>query len=250
MEKDILKTKTVKIALEGFGSYLGMEKGCFVVKDRNGMTERYPLFEKQISEVQIKSGNSVSSGALASLGFWGIDLLILTQKGNPVAMLRSLDDDSHVNTRICQYEALNNGKGLEIAKQIVLGKLQGQDQLLKKYGLRSLDVFSYQEQIKALSGELKLVRARLMNVEGHFSRQYFSQVFTLFNESIRPEGRKTFKAYDGLNNILNLAYRILSWKIHLALLKANLSPCRGLLLTVIHNVGLSAARHFCFMKYS
>jgi hypothetical protein len=51
-----LKTKTVKIALQGFGSYLGMEKGCFVVKDRNGETERYPLFENQISEVQIKSG--------------------------------------------------------------------------------------------------------------------------------------------------------------------------------------------------
>jgi CRISPR-associated protein Cas1 len=229
MEKGILKTKTVKIALEGFGSYLGMEKGCFVVKDRNGMTERYPLFENQISEVQIKSGNSVSSGALASLGFWGIDLLILTQKGNPVAMLRSLDDDTHVQTRISQYEALNNGKGLEIAKQIVLGKLQGQDQLLKKYGLRSLDVFSYQQQIKALDGELKLVRARLMNVEGHFSRQYFSQVFQLFSESIRPEGRKTFKAYDGMNNIFNLAYEILSWKVQHALIKAKLEPHLGFL---------------------
>jgi len=62
-----MKTKTVKIALEGFGSYLGMEKGCFIVKDRNGMTERYPLYENQISEVQIKSGNSVSSGALVSI---------------------------------------------------------------------------------------------------------------------------------------------------------------------------------------
>jgi CRISPR-associated protein Cas1 len=229
MEKDILKTKTVKIALESFGSYLGMEKGCFVVKDRNGETKRYPLFENEISEVQIKSGNSVSSGALASLGFWGIDLLILTQKGNPVAMLRSLDDDSHVNTRICQYEALNNGKGLEIAKQIVLAKLHGQDQVLKKYGLRSLDTFSYQQQIKAIEGDLKLVRARLMNVEGHFSRQYFSQIFQLFSESIRPEGRKTFKSYDGLNNILNLAYQVLSWKIHLALLKAKLEPYLGFL---------------------
>jgi CRISPR/Cas system-associated endonuclease Cas1 len=95
-----MKTKTAKLILNGYGSYLGMEKGCFVLKDRNGETERYPLFENQISEVQIKSGNSVSSGALASLGFWGIDLLILTQKGNPVAVLRSLDDDSHVKTRI------------------------------------------------------------------------------------------------------------------------------------------------------
>jgi CRISPR-associated endonuclease Cas1 len=217
MEKDILKTKTVKIALEGFGSYLGMEKGCFVVKDRNGETERYPLFENQISEVQIKSGNSVSSGALASLGFWGIDLLILTQKGNPVAMLRSPDDDSHVNTRVCQYEALNNSKGLEIGRQIVLGKLEGQNQVLEKYGLRSRDTFSYQQHIKAINGELKLVRTRLMNVEGHFSRQYFDQVFQLFNESIRPEGRKTFKAYDGLNDIFNVNYRVPSWSLHFAL---------------------------------
>jgi CRISPR-associated protein Cas1 len=227
-----MKTKTVKLALNSYGSYLGMEKGCFTVRDRNGETERYPLFENEIAEVQIKSGNSVSSGALASLGFWGIDLLILTQKGHPVAMLRSLEDDSHVQTRISQYEALNNGKGLEIAKQIVLAKLQGQDQLLKKYGLRSLDVFSYRQQIKAISGELKSARTRLLAIEGHFSRQYFSQIFQLFSESIRPEGRKTFKAYDGLNNILNLAYRILSWKIHLALLKAKLEPYLGFLHTL------------------
>lgn len=123
-----MKTKTVKIALDGFGSYLGMEKGCFVVSAR----------------AQVKSGNSVSSGALASLGFWGIPVHILTQKGNPVAVLRSLDDDSHVETRICQYEALSNGKGLEIAKQVVLAKLEGQNQVLKKYGLRLLDTFSYQ----------------------------------------------------------------------------------------------------------
>jgi CRISPR-associated protein Cas1 len=118
---------------------------------------------------------------------------------------------------------------LEIAKQIVLGKLEGYNQVLKKHGLRSLDVFSYQQQIKCISGDLKLVRARLMNVEGHFSRQYFIQEFKLFNEAIRPEGRKTFKAYDGLNNILNLAYKILSWKVHLALLKAKLEPYLGFL---------------------
>jgi CRISPR-associated protein Cas1 len=68
-----------------------------------------------------------------------------------------------------------------------------------------------------------------MDVEGHFSRQYFNQVFQLFNDVIRPEGRKTFKAYDGLNNILNLAYQVLSWKIHLALLKAKLEPYLGFL---------------------
>jgi hypothetical protein len=39
-----MKTKTVKIALEGFGSYLGMEKGCFIVKHEDDNMEKYALF--------------------------------------------------------------------------------------------------------------------------------------------------------------------------------------------------------------
>jgi len=70
----------------------------------------------------LKSGNAVSTGALASMGFWGIDALIITQKGKPVAMLKSLDDDSHVKTRLCQYEALKDGRAFEIAKQFVKSK--------------------------------------------------------------------------------------------------------------------------------
>jgi CRISPR/Cas system-associated endonuclease Cas1 len=97
-----------KLVLDGYGSFLGMEKGCFTVRDRGGNVQKYPLFEDEIGEVVLKSGNAVSTGALASLGFWEIDVLILTQKGKPVAMLKSLEDDSHVKTRVCQYETLKN----------------------------------------------------------------------------------------------------------------------------------------------
>ena len=109
-----------------------MEKGCFIVKDKHDNVERYPLFEKEIGEVVLKSGNMVSTGALASLGFWNIDVLIQTQRGRPVAMLKSLDDDSHVKTRLCQYEAVNNEKGVHIAKQFVHGKFDGQNKILRK----------------------------------------------------------------------------------------------------------------------
>jgi hypothetical protein len=33
-------------------------------------------FEKEIGEVILKSGNAVSTGALASLGFWDIDVMM------------------------------------------------------------------------------------------------------------------------------------------------------------------------------
>jgi len=200
------------------------------VRDRDGKEKKYPLVSNVIEEVQLKSGNSVSSGALVTCGFWGIDCVLLTQRGNPVAMMRSFTDDSHVETRICQYEALKNGKCLKVAKQFVLGKLKGSNELLRKHGLRQLDSFRYSEQIKALDvKDIRILRNRLKSIEGKFSRQYFSQVLQLFSESFRPEHRRTFKAYDGLNNILNLAYRILSWKIHIALIKAKLEPYLGFL---------------------
>jgi CRISPR-associated endonuclease Cas1 len=39
----------------------------------------------------------------------------------------------------------------------------------------------------------------------------------------------TFKAYDGMNNIFNLAYEVLSWKVHQALIRAKLEPYLGFL---------------------
>jgi CRISPR-associated protein Cas1 len=224
-----MKSKTVKIVLDSFGSFLGREKGCLVVKNREGKLKRYPLFENEIDEIRVSSGNTVSSGALATCGFWHIDCLIVTRWGNPIATVRSLCDDSHVETRICQYEALKNGKGLDIAKQTVIAKLQGQNEVLKKYGLKALDVFGYSRNIKALEGDLNLVRNRLMSYEGKFSEQYFKQFFQLFGELFRPEKRKTYKAYDAINNVLNLAYSVLKWKVQIALLKAKLEPYLGFL---------------------
>jgi CRISPR/Cas system-associated endonuclease Cas1 len=115
-----------------------MEKGCFIVKDRNGEVERYPLFEKEIGEIVLKTGNYVSTGALSACGFWDIDVTILTGRGRPVAMLKSVDDDAHVKTRLCQYETLSNGKGIAIAKSIVKAKFMGQNQMLAKWGLELL----------------------------------------------------------------------------------------------------------------
>jgi len=218
--------------LDECGSFLGRDKGCLLVRDRNGKEKRFPLVENIIGEVQIKSGNSVSAGALATLGFWGIDCLILTQRGNPVAVLKSLSDDMHVETRISQYEALKNGKGIEIAKTLVLAKVEGQNQVLKKYGLKRLD-FAYFERIKCLQeNDLAKLRRKLTQIEAKCAKQYFHEVFGLFPENVRPEGRKTFKAYDGINNLFNLGYEMLKWKVHIALLKAELEPFLGFLHSV------------------
>jgi len=85
------------------------------------------LFEMEIGEVVLESGNLVSTGVLTALGFWAIDVLITTRNGYPIAMLKSLEDDTHVKTRICQYEALKNGKVVYLVKQFAVGKIEGKD---------------------------------------------------------------------------------------------------------------------------
>jgi CRISPR-associated protein Cas1 len=41
-----------------------------------------------------------------------------------------------------------------------------------------------------------------------------------------------FKAYDGVNNIFNLGYEVLQWKVHRAIIKAKLEPYLGFLHSV------------------
>ena len=124
---------------------------------------------------------------------------------------------------------MKNGKGLEIAKRIVLGKIEGQNQVLRKFGLRQFD-FSMIEKVRGLKVDsLGLLRMKLSTYEAHCSRIYFKRIFSLFSESLRPEHRRTFKAYDGLNNLFNLGYELLSWKVHKALVNAKLEPFLGFL---------------------
>jgi len=231
----MVKAKASKLVLDDYGSFLGMEKGCFIVKDRHDNVERYPLFEKEIGEVVLKSGNSVSTGALVSLGFWDIDVLVLTQRGRLVAMLRSFDDDSHVKTRLCQYEAYGNEKGIYIAKQLVKSRIEGQNIVLKKYGLRAHDLLGARKRIDKVESEsLVALRRKLTGIEGKATEHYFKHIFQLIPDNLRPDRRRTFKAYDGINNIFNLAYEMLSWKVHRAIVKAKLEPYLGFLHSLQH----------------
>jgi len=222
-----MKAKTITIALEDKGSYLGMEKGCFMLKDKKGEVQRYPLFENEIGEIVVTSGNLISTGVLACCGFWAIPVVVKTSKGDPVAILRSIDDSSHVETRVKQYEALTNGKGIEIAKNIVLSKIEGQNLILNKYHLEELDLSAIRDKVERVSGTLTNVRKRLLPIEGRASDIYFTQIFELFHEELRVENRKTYKAYDGLNNCFNLIYTLLKYRVYSAVLGAHLEPFLG-----------------------
>jgi len=149
-----------------------------------------------------------------------------------LSILNNLEDGSHVKTRVCQYEALSNGKGIEIAKQFLISKIEGQNSVLKKYGLRPLDVDARYQIGNMEFKSLESARKSLVLFESHNAKLYFNQIFRLFPEKVRPEKRTGFKAYDGLNNVFNFAYYVLKCRVHKALLKAKLEPYLGFLHSV------------------
>jgi len=56
------KAKVKKIVLSGYGSFLGMEKGSFVVRDKNGEERKYPLFEEEIARARYTKFLSLKQG--------------------------------------------------------------------------------------------------------------------------------------------------------------------------------------------
>ena len=126
--------------------------------------------------------------ALVDLALWNIDTYIMTRKNRVVAVLKNLEDDSHVKTRLCQYEALSNGKGIAIAKQFLISKIEGQNSVLEKYGLRPLDIDARNQIENAEFESLESARKKLVIIESHNAKLYFNQIFKLFPEKIRPLG--------------------------------------------------------------
>jgi CRISPR-associated protein Cas1 len=68
-----------------------------------------------------------------------------------------------------------------------------------------------------------------MSIEGFHTERYFRQIFQLLPKSIKIQKRRTFKAYDEINNSFNLAYTVLKWKVLRAIIKAKLEPYLGFL---------------------
>jgi len=136
--------------------------------------------------------------------------------------------------RLCQYEAYDSEKGINIAKQFVISKLKGQDVVLRKHGLRNHG-FEFKDKIGKLEAEnLSKIRSRLHGIEGRYSKRYFEQIFSLFPENLRPKRRIGYKAYDGVNNVFNFGYYVLKCRVHKALLKAKLEPYLGFLHSMQH----------------
>lgn len=174
---------------------------------------------------------SLSSAALSLLAVQGVDVVVLGPRGEPVARLYPPVINKTVETRVAQYRAMLDGRGLEAVRSIVEAKLRNQAAVLR-YAAKSrreewpaLEA----ERILEVADEVRSCRAgalEFMELEARAARIYWRAVARLLPPEYGFEGRDP-AACDPFNLALNYGYGILYYRCERALLLVGLDPYGG-----------------------
>ncbi len=203
-----------------------------------------PLF--RISDIVVAApGVSVSTDLIEACCERGIRLSFLAPSGRPIAMLTSPMLTATVVTRREQMAAYGDGRGLEVAKAVVRGKLGNQAALLKYFGkyLKTVDPAAFgqvREAARALGAGRREVesvpgsrvddaRGALLAIEGAAGRHYWRGVRALLGGHVPFDSREHRGAADPVNAALNYGYGILYTQVWGALMNAGLEPFAGFL---------------------
>ena len=221
----------MQIILNDFGQYLGSDKENFVVYKDKKPIKKIPFYK--MKQVILTPGNTVSTSALFWCSVYNVNLMITSNPGRPLSMMLPLTSSAHVKTRIKQYEAYYNSKGVEIAKSILSTKIENQIALLDRHGFNGHKLDYLVEKLSKIDGEkIDNIRPRLMGIESRCSKVYFGHFKTLFPNSLQTPKRMKYRAEDPLNNLLNLGYEVLKGEVYRAVMSAHLDPYMGYLHSV------------------
>jgi len=187
---------------------------------------------------------SISASALSACCEAGIPIHFIDPVEGHYASVLSPSLTTVVTSRRCQIMAMEGELGIEIAKQIAIGKVQSQivnlrylarrieDERIEKFKMAQLDLMDYKAQFSDLEGlSVGDIRAQLMGIEGRSARTYWSALALLLPESYGWTGRIGRHASDPINSLLNYGYGILYAEVQNALVIAGLEPYVGLIHT-------------------
>ncbi len=223
------------IIINGYGYFLGLKSSRLILKKENEIIEEYPL--SRLKTIHIESnGVSLSSDLIFALGARGIKVFFNTYKTS--LALHTQYEHKSVIVKKEQYNSENNGKGIELARQIIIGKIKNQRSTLL-YHTRRIELKQYKEYIEKLDNLINILRQKtiidkqyILGIEGKAADIYFH---TLLNLQLLPDTFtvRTKRYSTELTNIaLNYGYAVLENFIYKSIINAGLDPYFGVLHTV------------------
>lgn len=235
------------VSMSGFGGYVGKKSERLVLKKKDGKVVWQIPFD-HLHELQLaSSGLSLSVDVVAALADRGVRLSVVGYDGRPVAQMASPMLTASVQIRRAQLEALENGRGLLLARAIAAGKLLNQARLLK-YCVKNARQ-SQPEMYLAIHDKvssilrarrdilrgpwpnLEKARAMLMGLEGQAAKVYWAGISQLIERQAEFTHRAHRGAGDFVNSLLNYGYGVLYSQVWGAIQNAGLEPFAGYLHT-------------------
>ena len=233
-----------QIILSGFGLFLSKKSDRLIVRKGKDLIYEFPFF--RLSEVTVASrGITLSSDLIMELCARGIHINFLHGNGRPFAKLTSPMLSATIQARREQFLALDDERGAEFSRLIVLGKLNNQRKLLLYFGkyLKKSTPERHKiieekakllgqrvKRVKALKGSsVENIRKELLGLEGSSSRVYWEGVQEIIADKVEFMGRVHRGATDKVNAMLNYGYGILYSHVWGAVVCAGLEPFAGFL---------------------
>jgi CRISPR-associated protein Cas1 len=226
------------------GLFLGARKGMIVVERRG---ERVlEVSPSNVSQVAVLTrGAAVSSALLRLLARHGVDLVVYSGLGYPVAKLSSARGRGFVKLRKMQYEAQGEAVGAYLAKRFAWAKVVNQKALLREAAKNRRDPDASERLLElsrsisgmadAISnvegGSAEAVRDRVIRLEAEAAEMYWQGFKMLLPEGVDfPGRRKRFEGpEDPVNILLNFCYGLLASEVWLAVDSSGLDPYAGFL---------------------
>jgi CRISPR-associated protein Cas1 len=244
------------LILTGHGVQLRVDRGALFV--RNGFThypqarEEWRLFPGDwrlpSRIILLDTDGSLSLHVITWLSEQGVPLVMINWQGKAVSVIGGDGTTTALELRQAQLEARNNGRGLQLAIQLIRDKIIASQETLKTLpsGRCKIAIGKLGRALKELRGPIVRIE-QVMLIEARAAADYFGVWHTLpikwkgtERHPIPDEWRfigkresfisgKNRHATDPVNAILNYAYAVLESQVLTGTVAAGLDPSIGYL---------------------
>lgn len=233
----------MQLVINTYGSYLRKSGDCFLVKTDDKVFE---VSAKKVDSIMITTSAYLSTDALKMAIENNIDVIFLDEFGDPYGRVWHSKLGSTVMIRRKQLEIGATEKGLELAKEWVVTKLNNQIDFLKRLSRPREDkeekleesirgLTEIKERLSSLTGTVDERRGTIMALEGAAGRIYFDALSYIMPDRFKFDGRSRNPAKDEFNALLNYGYGVLYSLVEKACIIAGLDPYIGFLHTDNYN---------------
>jgi len=223
------------IIISDHGVRMRYRNGSLIIESRKGRETLNPVEIEQI--IVMTGGVWLSSKVIRKIMEYGIDLVFMDSRGQPLGRVYPPFINKTVDTRREQYLSTMDVRGEHIVKTIVYAKIANQAGLLKRY-YNTTRIDDLKSSIKELSNILNMVeeinqplseaRDKYRQYEARAAQIYWSTYSLLVPRELGFNSRDQ-DSEDPVNMSLNYGYGILYNECWKALVLAGLDPYAGYL---------------------